>query len=83
MPDETQGSAKVTRQEPEAFRARWQAVEAITLAEQRSASIAMRWQQLNAIYQLGEALGLLAGLAADRQEEVVRQRWCRLKSIIA
>jgi len=63
------------------FRARWQAVAAIEAEEQRAASIALRWQQTNAILRLAMGLGLsLADLRGD-DEEVVRRRWARLKGI--
>jgi hypothetical protein len=61
-----------------AYRQRWQAVEEVELQEQRSASVATRWQQLNAILRLAIGLGLK--LEADEQEKmVIYQRWARLK----
>ncbi len=62
------------------FRDRWREVEAIEIEEQRTASVALRWQQLNAIFRLAVGLGVpLSGL--DEQEEIVRQRWARLKGV--
>ena len=62
------------------FRERWQAVAAVEAEEQRTASLDTRWHQMNAILRL--AIGLRLPLAeADRQEETVRQRWARLKSL--
>ena len=40
------------------FRDRWQEVEAIEIEEQRMASVALRWQQLNAIFRLAVGLGV-------------------------
>lgn len=59
------------------FRERWRAVAAIEKEEQREASVALRWQQLNAILRLARGLGL--SLREQSEEEAVRQRWARLK----
>ena len=50
------------------FRERWQAVEA---QEQQTAFIALRWQQLNAIWRLAVGLGLPLE-EPDEQVEAVR-----------
>jgi hypothetical protein len=60
------------------FRERWQAVAAIEAEEQRTASVALRWQQTNAILRLAMGLGLPL-MESDEEEEVVRQRWAKLK----
>lgn len=59
------------------FRERWQAVAALEREEQREASVALRWQQLNAILRLAIGLGL--PLREQFEEEIVRQRWAKLK----
>jgi len=59
------------------FREHWQAVAAIEREEQREASVALRWQQLNAILRL--AMGLELPLRERLDEEAVRQRWVKLK----
>jgi len=59
------------------FRKRWQAVAALEREEQREASVALRWQQLNAILRL--AIGLELPLREQFEEELVRQRWAKLK----
>ena len=59
------------------FRERWQVVAAIEREEQREASVALRWQQLNAILRLARGLGL--PMRERLEEEAVRQRWARLK----
>jgi hypothetical protein len=56
----------------------WQAVAAVEVEEQRSASIAFKLKQLDAILRL--AIGL--GLPLEKSEEeiaIVRQRWMKLK----
>jgi hypothetical protein len=62
------------------FRERWQAVAAIEAEEQRTASVALRWQQTNAILRLAMGLGLPL-MESDEEEEVVRQRWAKLKGV--
>jgi len=65
-------------QQAREFRERWQAVAAIEAKEQEESSIALRWQQTNAILCLAMGLGL--PLEEDGAEiEVVRRRWARLK----
>lgn len=58
------------------YRDRWEAVAAIELEEQRSASVDQRWRQLNAILQLARGLGLSP---AKPDDETVYRRWARLK----
>lgn len=65
------------------FQARWQAVAAVEAAERRTATMAERWQQFNALIQMSHSLGL--GVASDRlaqqeQEDIIRKRWLRLKT---
>jgi hypothetical protein len=60
------------------FRERWQAVAAIEAEEQRSASIALRWQQTNAILRMAIGLGLPLE-EADESERLVHYRWAQLK----
>jgi len=59
-----------------AYQARWAAVEAIQREERRSASLALRWQQLNAAYGMAKGLGLLQ---PDLSEMEVFIRWAKLK----
>jgi len=59
------------------FRKRWQAVAVLEREEQREASVALRWQQLNAILRLAIGLGL--PLREQFEEETVRRRWAKLK----
>jgi hypothetical protein len=61
------------------FRERWQAVAAVEILENRTTSLDVRWRQMNAVLNL--AIGLRLSLTdTDRQEEIVRQRWIKLKS---
>ena len=60
------------------YRARWQTVAEVEDAEQREATVASRWQKLNAILQMALALGLDLGAQND-DEMVVWHRWARLK----
>jgi hypothetical protein len=60
------------------FRDRWQAVAAVEAEEQKAASIALRWKQLNSIVHLAADLNLPIS-AMDNGEEAVWQRWSRLK----
>ena len=70
----------VDAQRVKMFRDRWREVEAIEIEEQRTASVALRWQQLNAIFRLAVGLGLTLA-ESDEQEQIVRRRWTKLKEI--
>ncbi len=59
-----------------AYQQRWAMVDEIKKEEQRSASMRLRWQQLNAAYGLAKGLGLLQ---PDPSELEVFQRWANLK----
>lgn len=62
------------------FRERWKAVASLEAEEQRAASLDLRWRQMNAILGLAMALKMPL-IAPDRQEDIVRQRWVKLKSL--
>jgi len=58
------------------FRHRWQAVEEIQQREARTATLELRWRQLNAAYSLSMSLKLVS----DRSDETRGyERWARLK----
>ncbi len=61
------------------FRDRWKAVEAVELEEQRTASIELRWQQLNSILRMAIGLGLPL---TDSSEDdlIVYDRWAELRN---
>lgn len=60
------------------FRERWQAVAAIETEEQISASIALRWQQTNAVLRLAVGLGIAVD-EPDDLDQAVYDRWAQLK----
>ncbi len=60
----------------ENFQARWSEVNEIQREERRSASLELRWQQLNAAYGMAKGLGLLK---TDPSEKGVHKRWAKLK----
>ena len=65
------------------YRQGWKAVEKIELKEQRTASMALRWQQLNSILRLARGLNLpLIDKEREKEVEVVRQRWMKLKGAL-
>ena len=68
------------REQVRAFRDRWQAVAEVEREERRTASMALRWRQLNAVMRLARGLGLDAR-QMDDGEEIVWQRWARLKEL--
>lgn len=55
---------------------RWKAVEEVQTRERRTASLGLRWQQLNAAYGMAKGLGLLQ---PDLSEMGVFERWAKLK----
>jgi hypothetical protein len=60
------------------FRERWQAVAAIETEEQISASIALRWQQTNAVLRLAVGWGIAVD-EPDDLDQAVYDRWAQLK----
>jgi hypothetical protein len=60
------------------FREHWAAVATVEAAEQRAASIGLRWLQLNSLPQLATELGLLSA-EPDEEDHVVHLRWAKLK----
>ena len=62
------------------YRSRWEAVAEIESIEQREASFAQRWSQLNAIIRMAAALGLPV-VPDEEQENIVHQRWNDLRKL--
>lgn len=60
------------------FHQRWHIVAEIEAEEQKEASIALRWQQTNAILRLALGLGLPLS-RSTQEEEGARCRWAQLK----
>jgi hypothetical protein len=58
------------------YQAGWKAVEEVQREERRSASLDLRWRQLNAAYGLAKGLGILK---TDPTETEVFHRWAILK----
>lgn len=58
------------------YRARWAEVEAVVSEERRTASLELRWLQLNTAIAMAKGLGLLK---EDPSEIEVFKRWARLK----
>jgi len=69
-------SNMMLKDEVKAYQARWEVVEEIQREERRSASLALRWQQLNAAVGIAKVLGLFR---PDSSELEVFERWARLK----
>jgi len=59
-----------------AYLARWQAVEEVERQELQSATIELRWQQLNAVIRMAIGLGIYE---SNEDEFEVFQRWAILK----
>ena len=59
-----------------AYKARWVEVEAIIAQERRSASLELRWQQLNTAFGMGKVLKLTR---EDSSEMEVIERWKKIK----
>ena len=59
-----------------AYQARWVEVEAVVKEERRTASLELRWRQLNTAYAMAKGLGLLR---KDPSEAGVLERWAKLK----
>ena len=61
------------------FRDRGKAVEAVEAEEQKTASIELRWQQLNSILRM--AIGLrLPLIDSSKDDLVVYKRWAKLRN---
>ena len=59
-----------------AYQARWAALENQQNKERQTASLELRWRQLNAAYALAKGLGLIQ---TDSSETGVFERWAKLK----
>jgi len=58
------------------YAAGWEEVDSVVREERRTASLELRWQQLNTAYALSKGSGLLKG---NPSEMDVYQRWAKLK----
>jgi hypothetical protein len=62
----------------EAYQSRWLAVNDVETLERRQASLALRWQQLNALLVMAAALGLVMPQDEAPEDSTVIHRWNRL-----
>jgi hypothetical protein len=67
----------LTKAQAQAFRDRWQRVNAREEEELRSTCLSVKWQQLNTLLHWARRLGWAPALAEGEDE--VRQRWARLR----
>lgn len=66
----------MSKSDLQAYQERWKAVEEVQAEERRTASLELRWLQLNAAYGMAKGLGLLR---PDPSELGVFERWAKLK----
>jgi hypothetical protein len=64
------------KDELHAYQARWVEVDAVVAEERRTASLELRWRQLNAACAMAIGLGLRQ---EDASETGVFERWAKLK----
>jgi hypothetical protein len=64
------------KEDLQADQARWAEVNAVIKGERRSASLELRWRQLNSAYAMAKGLGLHR---PDKGEAGVIERWVKLK----
>jgi transcriptional regulator with XRE-family HTH domain len=70
-------AGRLTRGEAQAYRRRWEAVNAAEREELASTPVADKFRQVAALAASGEKLGWTEALAAE--EDQIRQRWARLR----
>lgn len=66
-----------SKEEIQAWKKRWEAVEEFERQELMSTPIELRWRQINAVIGLAIGLGILE---YDPSEEEVYQRWATLRN---
>ena len=69
--------SRITKSEAQAFRGRWETINAAERDELRTTSIAHKFQQLVALMASARALGWTG--APPSEEAQVRNRWKRLR----
>jgi putative transcriptional regulator len=70
-------TGRLTKGEAQAFKRRWEAVNAAEREELASTSAAHKFRQVAALQASAEKLGWTKAMAAE--EDLVRQRWARLR----
>lgn len=68
---------RITKAEAQAFKGRWEAVNAAERAELRTISVTQKFRQLAALMASVEELGWTEALASEEAE--VRNRWNQLR----
>ena len=63
------------------FRDRWKAVEMVEAEEQKTASIELRWLQLNSILKMAIGLGLQVPESSD-DELIINERCVKLRRLM-
>jgi len=71
----------MNNQQAKEFRECWQAVAAAEAQEQRTASIALRWQQTNAILRLAMGLGLPLAEGDSTEIGALGSCWALFKGV--
>lgn len=66
----------------EAYRSHWQAVNDFETLEQQQTSIELRWRQMNALFAMASALGLMMRHDETPENDVAIRRWNRLVELI-
>lgn len=62
----------------EAYQSRWQAVNDFEMLERQQTSITLRWRQMNALFAMASALGLVMPHDETSENDVTIGRWNRL-----
>jgi len=70
-------AGRLTRGEAQAFKRRWEAVNAAEREELASTPVADKFRQVAALVASVGKLGWAEGMAAE--EDIIRQRWARLR----
>jgi hypothetical protein len=70
----------IDREMLKAYQRRWQAVADMEALERQRLSITQRWRKMNALLGMAAALGLHLH-SDEQQDEIVRRRWNRLRSM--
>ena len=68
--------ANMDKERAKKFLDRWEAIEVVHLREARTATLELRWRQLNAVYRLSRKLNLLSDQPDETRGD---ERWARLR----
>jgi putative transcriptional regulator len=70
-------AGRLTRKEAQAFKGRWEAVNAAERVEMGSTPVAQKFRQVAALLASAGKLGWIEALGAE--DDLVRRRWARLR----